>query len=178
VHPRAEPLSLRGRWLAITAATAVYQFAYWPIVAGTAASEGSGVGLIALGLALIPFVVVTAAFGSRHPNAPGASLRAMGWFLLIGVPLGLLAPLLGVAVGVCLGAVVTLAPLDRIDTRRARYWTVLGVAAYLTLLVLVVPGFAVISAAVLPIAIHGVVDQTLEERALQRERREGHVASE
>lgn len=178
MHPRAEPISLRGRWLAITAATAVYQFAYWPIVAGTAAPEGSGVGLIALGLALIPFVFLTAAFASRHPNAAGATLRAMGWFLLIGLPLGLLAPLLGTAIGVALGAVVTLAPLERVDTRRARYWTVAGVAAYLLLLLLLSPGFAVISAAVLPIAVHGVVDQTLEERVIQRDRRERQVTGD
>jgi hypothetical protein len=169
VRARATPLGLRGRWLAITAATALYQFSYWPIYAGTAAPEGSGVGLIALGLALVPFVFLTAAFASVHPNAPGATLRAMGWFLLVGLPLGVFVPLIGVSIGVSLGAVVALAPLPDHDTRRPRYLAVLGVALYLLLLIVLAPGFAVISAAVLPIAVHGMVDQTVEDRARHRE---------
>jgi hypothetical protein len=171
VHPRSEPLSLRGRWLAIIAASALYQFSYWPLLAGTAVEDGGGAGLIALGLALVPFVFLTAAFATKHPNAAGATLRAMGWFLLVGLPLGVLfVPILGVAVGVALGSAVALAPLEGIETRRVRYYAVVGVGIYLTVLVLLVPGFAIISAAVLPIAIHGVVDQTLEERHLQRVR--------
>ncbi|WP_052666401.1 hypothetical protein [Nitriliruptor alkaliphilus] len=171
MHPRSEPLSLRGRWLAIIAASALYQFSYWPLLAGTAVADGAGAGLIALGLALVPLVFLTAAFGSRHPNAAGATLRAMGWFLVVGLPLGVLfVPILGAAVGVALGSAVALAPLETIATRRARYYAVAGVGVYLTVLVVLVPGFAIISAAVLPIAIHGVVDQTLEERHLQRER--------
>lgn len=170
MHARSKPLGLRGRWLAITAATAVYQFSYWSILTGTATNQEATVGLIALGLGLVPFVFVTAAFATLHPNAPGATLRAMGWFLLVGLPLGAVVPLLGVAVGVCLGGVVALAPLPEVATRRARYFAVLGVAAYLVLLLLVSPGFAVISAAVLPLAIHGMVDQAVEERALQRSR--------
>lgn len=171
MHPRSQPLSLRGRWLAIIAASAVYQFSYWPLLAGTTVEDGGGVGLLAFGLGLVPFVFLTAAFASRHPNAAGATLRAMGWFLLVGLPLGLmLEPILGTAVGVALGSAVALAPVEGIETRRVRYYAVVGIGIYLTLLVLLVPGFAIISAAVLPIAIHGVVDQTIEERHLQRQR--------
>lgn len=169
MRARSSPLSLRGRWLAITAATSLYQFVYWPIYAGTAASEGSGVGLIALGLALVPFVFLTASFATWHPNAPGATLRAMGWFLLVGLPLGVFVPLIGVSIGVSLGAVVALAPLDDHDTRRARYLAVGGVALYLVVLIALSPGFAVISAAILPIAVHGMIDQGVEERARSRE---------
>jgi hypothetical protein len=166
------PQTLRGRWLAITAASAVYQFCYWPIFAGTTAPDGSGVGLIALGLALVPFVFLVAAFATQHPNAPGATLRAMGWFLLVGLPVGVFVPIIGVCLGVSLGAVVALAPLPERDTRRTRYLTVAGVAAYLLVLLAFSPGFLVISGAVLPLAVHGMVDQAVEERDRSRARSE------
>ncbi len=97
--PTLIPLTLRGRWLAITAATGVLQLSYWLVVVGTSSVDGAGVGAIALGLGLVPFVLLATAFGSRHPRAPGAALRAMGWFLLVGLPLGLAVPAFGVRSG-------------------------------------------------------------------------------
>ena len=158
------PLSLRGRWVAITGATAVLQLSYWLVVTGAGTGDG-GVGLLALGLALVPLVLLAAAFATRHPTAPGAALRAMGWFLLVGLPLGLVAPFLGLAVGFSLGGVVALAPPPELDTRRVRYLAVVGLTVYLAVLAFVSPGFAIVSGSVLPLAIHGIVDQTLEERA-------------
>ncbi len=165
---RRGELSLRGRWLAIIAATAAQQFSYWFVLEGTANAEAGGVGLLALGLALVPFVFMVLAFGSRHPNPPSAILRAMGWFIVVGVPVGLFSTVLGVAVGASLAGVVTLAPLGHVDTRRARYLAVLGLAGYLIVLLVVSPGFAIISGAVLPFAVHGLVDQAIEERAAER----------
>ncbi len=165
--PRRGELSLRGRWLAIIAGTAVLQFSYWLVLQGTATAQEGGAGLIALGMAVVPFVFLVLAFASRHPNAPGATLRAMGWFLVVGVPLGLLSSVLGMAVGLSLGGVVALAPLPDLVTRRQRYLAVLGLLGYLIVLLVVAPGFAVASAAALPFAVHGIVDQTAEERARQ-----------
>jgi hypothetical protein len=167
---QATPLTLRGRWLAITAASVVYQFPYWFVLAGTADPDGAGIGMLALGLGLVPGVFLVAAFATYAPHGAGATLKAMGWFLVVGLPLGVVVPFVGIAVGVSLGAVAALAPPPEVETRRVRYLAVLGLLVYLFVLAVVAPGFAVISAAVLPLAIHGVVDQTIEDRDLRARR--------
>jgi hypothetical protein len=167
---RTETLSLKGRWLALTAATLVYQFSYWAIVAGATADadspEGleSGVGLLAFGLAVVPFVFLVLAFASRHPRAPGAALKAMGVFLLVGLPLGLVNVVVGTAVGFAAGGVLALRPVDGVDTRKRRWIAVVALALYLGVLLVVLPAFGLVSGAVLPLAIHGLVDQAVSEQ--------------
>jgi hypothetical protein len=166
---RTESLSLKGRWLALTAATIVLQFSYWTIVAGATADPDvpealeSGAGMLAFGLAVVPFVFLVLAFASRHPRAPGAALKAMGLFLLIGLPLGLLNVVVGTAVGFAAGGVLALRPVEGVDTRKRRWIAVLALALYLGVLLLIVPPFGLVSGAVLPLAIHGLVDQAVAE---------------
>jgi hypothetical protein len=165
------PLTLRGRWLAITAATIVMQFSFWPILAAaTAAGLDEGVdegGLLAFGLALVPLVFAVLAFASRHPSAPGAVLKAMGLFLVIGVPVTLFNAAIGLVLGLGAGGVVALRPTEP----PAAGWRWKGLAAagvYVGVLLLLAPGFAVVSAAVLPFGVLGLVDQAVEGRAADR----------
>jgi hypothetical protein len=177
-EPRGgRPLTARTRWLAITAATVVGQFVYWPVVIGTAAlaeDGGATAGLIALGLALAPFAFAVLAFGSRHDRAPGATLAAMGLFLVIALPLGVvLGPVYGAAIGLAAGGVVTLRRPEAIATVRPRWLAVLALAIYLYALFRLAPGLGLFSAAVLPFALHGLVDQAVEGRHADRDRRDG-----
>ena len=84
------PIDLRRRWIVITVATVVMQFAWWPTLAGIATASGEdstfALGLFALGLSLVPAAFLALAFGSNHPRAAGATLRAMGLFLLVSLP--------------------------------------------------------------------------------------------
>jgi hypothetical protein len=177
---KPDPLPLRTRWLALTAATIALQFSYWAIVAGASADPDApealetGVGMLAFGLALVPFVFLVLTFASRHPRAPTATLKGMGLFLLIGLPVGLVHPAVGAAVGFAAGGVVALRSVDGVDTRRARWIAVLALAFYLGTLIFLgtllpaLGGFALMSGAVLPFAVHGLVDQALSERAETR----------
>ena len=160
-------LSQRRRWLAITLATVAMQFSFWPLLASVAARstdspETSG-GLLALGLALVPFVFVVAALGTKHPSTPMAVLKAMGLFIVIGLPVMLLDVLTGTVAGFAAGAVVSLRR-DEIYSLKWRWIAVGASTAYVFLLRLVVPSFAIMSGAALPFAIHGIVDQTIEAR--------------
>ncbi len=162
-----KPLDSRGRWLAITAATVVMQFSYWPMVFAVAAStddEVVGAGALVLGLALMPAVFLVAAFASRHDRAPGAVLKAMGLFILIALPIGLLDIVVGASVGFAAGGAVSLRREEAVPSRRWRWYAVGGVGLWILLLLFVVPSFAVMSGAILPFAVHGIVDQAIEDR--------------
>lgn len=165
----AEPVDLRRRWLVITLATVVMQFAYWPILFARGAAEDvssavSG-GMVAFGVALVPFVFMALAFGSRHPRAPSAVLKAMGLSLLVGLPtIVILNVAVGVAAGFAAGGVVALARDPELHPLRLRWWAVIGMTVYLFALVLTVPDFAIMSGAVLPFTVLGLVDQAAETR--------------
>ena len=89
IQAGAAPLSPQRKWRAITLATLLLVPGYWAIVAALVslgaedrrATPNAG-PLIAFGLCLLPFVFIVLAFLSEHPNAPGASAKAMGMALL------------------------------------------------------------------------------------------------
>lgn len=167
-------VTLRRRWLAITAATVVLQFSFWLfVVAGASGmsdvdAPAAGAGALALALALAPLAFLTLAFGSRHPRAPGAVLRAMGLFLVFGVPFGLLDPVFGAAIGFAAGGAATLRPLEDGPTTKARALAVVALLPYLAVLLAFAPQFGLLSGAVLPFAVHGLVDQAIEDRRASR----------
>ena len=164
-----EPVDLRRRWLAITLATVVAQFAFWPVVAslGTTIEGERAVAwpLVAIGLGVVPFALLALAILSRQPNPASATLKALGLFILVGPPLVvLLDPVVGMVAGLAAAGV---AGLQRDETihRLSWRWIAVGVlSAYIIVLVLVAPDFAVVSGAVLPFAVHGLVDQAAETR--------------
>lgn len=165
----AEPIDLRRRWLVITLATIVMQFAYWPSLASIAAATGEGTepqaGLLAFGLAVLPFSFVVLAFGSRVPDAAMGVLKAMGLFLLVGLPLVVLIDAVGgMVAGLAAGGVVALAREPEVHSVRLRWLGVAVVALYVVLLRVVAADLALLSGAVIPFAVHGFVDQAVETR--------------
>lgn len=167
--PRADTrrLSLRQRWLAIAAATVALQFSFWPSVAAVAAAiaeDAQGATGLALGLALVPLVFMVLAFMSRAHRGAGPVLQAMGLFILVGLPIGLFSPVLGLYVGYAAGAVRALAPSD--PPKQTWRWTAVAIGAlYLTVLMVFLPGLGVMTAAVAPFVVLGLVDQLVELRA-------------
>lgn len=163
-----EPVDLRRRWLAITAGTVVVQFAYWPVVGSVAARESDTTAiapeLLAVGLGVVPFAFLALGFFSRHPRFPMATLKGLGLFILVGAPLIVLVNVVvGMAVGLAAGGVTAL-QREEVHPGRWRWIAVAVMAAYLLAIHFVAVEFALMSGAVLPFAVHGLVDQAAETR--------------
>jgi hypothetical protein len=133
-------------------------------------------GLVWLGLALIPFVFMVAAFGSRHPRASGAVLKAMGLFIVIGLPLGVLGPAIGIPAGTAVGAMVAIRPLDGMPgVMKARGIAVALGIVYLFVMGAISPAFGVFVGAALPFFVIGLSDQALEWRTAERAKHDGEA---
>jgi len=167
----AEPLAPRRKWLVITIATMLLVPAFWALLAGLVAdatdAEGgpSAPAAAALGLAILPFVFIVLAFGSSHPRAPGAVLRAMGLAIVVGVPLmGFVADAVtGMVAGIGAGGVVALRR-DEGHTYKARAVAILAAAVYTFVLVRAAGAIALLSAPVLPLTGIGVADHWSERQ--------------
>lgn len=164
-----EPLTHRGRWLVITLATVVMGFSFWSFVAAARgeADLTADTGLLALGLALAPIVFLVLAFGSRHPNAPIAVLKAMGLFVVVGAPLGLLDVVVGVSAAYGAGGVAALRREPEIHSLRWRIVAVALMTVYLVVII-VVPDFQAMSGWILPFTVLGIADQIHEARELEQ----------
>lgn len=165
----ADGVDLRRRWLVIALATAVMQFAYWPMVAslGTRADGATAVaqGPLAFGLAIVPFAFMVLAFGSRHDNPATGTLKAMGWFLVLALPVVVIVdPMVGIVSGLTAGATSALQAEEHVHSIRWRWIAVGVVTVYVFVLLLVAVEFAIVSGAVLPFTVHGLVDQAAETR--------------
>lgn len=163
-----EPLSPGGRWLVIALATVALQFSYWSFVrsAMSAMDDESSLGLLALGLGLAPLVFVVLAFGSRHPNAPLGVLKAMGLFLVVGAPLGLLDVVVGVSTAYAAGGVAALRREPESHSLRWRIGAVVLLAVYLVVIV-VARDLQRMSGAVLPFLVLGIADSVHETRVTE-----------
>jgi hypothetical protein len=173
-----QPLSPAKKWRAILVATLVLVLAFWALLAGLVAeatNDGSSnevepnaaLGL-AVGLTVIPFVFVALAFLSEHPRAPGAVVRAMGWSLLVGIPVSALAgdAVTGIVAGVGAGGIQALR-MDEPQNWRARAWAVVVAAAYTFVLVRVAGGLVLLPAPIFPLTAIGIADHLSERRAEQ-----------
>lgn len=165
----SEPLDLRRRWLAITLGTVVMQFAYWPVVGSLGLRESGEVGSVAVelalfGAAIVPFAFLALAAASRHPDVGMATLKALGLCVLIAPALIAVAgPFVGTVAGLSAGGVVALRR-DDVHSLRWRWIAVVVTVVYVVVLGLFTAEFALMSGAVLPFAVHGLVDQAAETR--------------
>lgn len=153
----------RRNWAAIAAATPVMMFSYFSygaaFVDSTTGEETFDIGFAAVGLTVAPFVFVVLAFGSRNPAAPRHVLAAMGLLLAIGLPVGLIDPLLGAATGFAAGGAAT---LNRPRVERVLRWRIAAVAftaVYLLVLLVVAGPAGVFSGGVLPLVMIGFADE-------------------
>lgn len=165
----SETLDLRRRWLAITLGTVVMQFAYWPVVGSLGLRESGELGGVAVelalfGAAIIPFAFLTLAAVSRHPDVGMATLKALGLCLLIGPGLIAVAgPFVGTVAGLSAGGVAALRR-DEVHSLRWRWIAVASTLVYIVVLGMFSVEFALMSGAVLPFTVHGLVDQAAETR--------------
>jgi hypothetical protein len=168
------PLTPQRKWRAITLASLLLAPAMWALLAGlvTVASDdaqGPQPALaIALGLSLIPFVYMALAFASEHPRAPGATVRAMGMCLVVGIPVSALAgdAVTGLVAGIGSGGAVALRRDDVHDVR-TRAWSVVVGAGYTFLLARVAGPVVLLAAPVFPFTGLGLADHYAEWRALR-----------
>lgn len=167
-----EPLSPQRKWRAITLATLLLAPATWSLLVGlVAAADDDGgaasqpASAIALGLALIPFVYIVLAFASQHPMAPSAVLKAMGLFLLVGIPVSALAAdaVTGIVAGVGAGGVVALRADPGHDWRLRAGAVAIG-AAYCFVLARVAGPVVLVAAPIFPFTGIGLADHFAEWR--------------
>ncbi len=174
-QPRgAEPLSPQRKWRAITIATLILVPAFWALLAGLvaaglddAARAPNPAASITLGLALIPFVFIALAFLSGHLDPAAAVLKAMGWFLLVGIPVSALAgdAVTGIVAGVGAGGIFALRA-DDAHNWRSRALAVIAASAYTFALVRTVGAFALLSAPIFPFTGIGVADHLSERQSV------------
>jgi hypothetical protein len=169
------PLPPRRKWRAITLATLLLVPGYWFLLNGLVSAEAAptrnALPLIAFGLASMPFVFVALAFLSEHPRAAGASVRAMGLALLVGIPVSALTSdaVTGVVAGVGAGGIAALRA-DLVHDWKHRALAVLAVSALEFLLLRSATTVALLLAPALPFTAIGVADHVTERR---QERRAG-----
>ncbi|HEY6698414.1 MAG TPA: hypothetical protein VIZ67_09315 [Acidimicrobiales bacterium] len=173
-----QPLSPQRKWRAIMVATLVLVPGFWALLAGlvgSAADDSTGkeaapnVAIaLAVGLAVVPFVFVALAFLSEHPRAPGAVLRAMGWALLVGIPVSALAgdAVTGIVAGVGAGGIQALR-MDEPQNWRARAWAVVVASVYTLVLVRTAGALVLLPAPIFPLTAIGIADHLSERRAEQ-----------
>jgi hypothetical protein len=125
--------------------------------------EGAAMALTA-GLVGVPVVFLVLAFISRHPQAPKATLKAMGLFLLVGLPVSLLSLPAGMVGGFGAGGVVALR-LEPTDTTRARVWAVALSASYIMVVGQIVPPIDALVGSVFPFLAIGAADSITRKRA-------------
>lgn len=168
VHP-AEPRPER-LWWAIGIGTLLQLISYGAIIVGVVAAaseeEIAAGPAFALGFLLVPAVCASVAFISRHERAPMATLKGMGLWIVVGLPLGLVNPVAGIASGFVASGAVTLRPTV-LAPGRARTWAVVLTTSYLFALVLILPQAAMLAGALTPLLAVRAAD-IYSERAESR----------
>lgn len=166
------PLPPQQKWKAITIATLVLLPAFWGTLIGlvsVASDDGDGVAnpaaFIALGLAIVPFAFLALAFVSGHPTAPGATVKAMCLFLVIGIPVSAVAAdaVTGLVAGAGAGGIVALRASD-VATWKNRAVGVLFACAYTFVLARAAGAIVLLSVPAFPFTSIGLADHFVERR--------------
>ncbi len=133
------------------------------ILATQSTTPESAGPFFALGFMLVPVVFATVAFLSGQANAPIATLKAMGLWAIIALPLGLVNPVMGLCAGFTAGAAVTMRATPEIPGR-ARMYAVLLATGYVTTLLLILPQAGVFAGAVTPLLAVKAADYYTEKK--------------
>ena len=167
----AAPLSPQQKWKAITIGTLVLLPAFWGMLIGlvSVASDDTGIAnpaaFIAFGLALVPFAFLVLAFVSGHPTAPMATVKAMGLFLLIGIPVSAIAAdaVTGLVAGAGAGGIVALR-MGEVGTWKTRALGVAFACAYTLVLARAAGAIVLLSVPAFPFTSIGLADHFAERR--------------
>lgn len=116
-------------------------------------------GLLAIALAIAPIGFIVVGFVSKNPNAPRRVLWSMGLFLVVGLALGYLNPLLGAAGGFGAGVALTLDMPEFPNQLRRRFLGVTFAVAYMFLLLVAATPAGVLTGAILPALMVGFADE-------------------
>lgn len=133
------------------------------VFASTTAESDAAAPAFALGFVLVPVVCAIVAFGSNHPRAPIATLKGMGAWLVVALPLSLVNPITGLSTGFAAAGWFALRA-DSLRPGRNRAWAVAGTAVYVTFLVVILPQAAILAGAVTPLLAIRVGDLLTERR--------------
>ena len=124
---------------------------------------GNAAGPFYLGLALVPFVLMILAFGSKHPRAPGAVLRGMALTLVVGIPVAYLNLPMGLVAGYGAGGVFTLRA-ESYHRWQIRATAVALAAVYTLAVLLIMQDEAVFVGGIVPFLAIGIADHIQENR--------------
>lgn len=125
-------------------------------------------GLLGLAVALAPFAFVVVGFVSRNPRAPKLVLVAMGLLLVLGLAVGLLAPVLGASAGFGVGIAVVLNRPGLPDVMRNRIVAVVLTLVYIFMLLVFITPAGVLTGALLPPLAVGFADEFTAWAAARR----------
>jgi hypothetical protein len=114
---------------------------------------------VGIALVIAPIVFVVIALVSRNPRGPKMVMISMGLLLGLGLSLGLLAPVLGAAAGLGVGAALCLQLPDILGQMRRRLLAVTFAVAYTFVLLVVATPAGVLTGAVVPILMVGFADE-------------------
>jgi hypothetical protein len=114
---------------------------------------------VGVALVIAPFVFVVIALVSRNPRGPKMVMISMGLLLGLGLSLGLLAPVLGAAAGLGVGAALCLHLPDIPGQMRRRLLAVTFAVVYSFVLLVVATPAGVLTGAVVPILMVGFADE-------------------
>ena len=120
----------------------------------------TGGGLVALGLAAVPFVFMVLAFGSKHPSPAAATVIAMVVSVVVAVPVLALARdvVTGLTTGYAAGSVIALRFEPERHSRVARWLAVALLGIYVFVLLRMVTEAGLIAGPLLPIISVGIAD--------------------
>lgn len=152
--PFSGPLTPKRRGVVLTIATVFELISYWALLRGLVAiQDGSRPEIIApslfIGMVTIPIVFVVIAFGSRHANAPVATLQSMGLCMVVGIPVAFVIPSVGLLAGFGVGGAIALRH-EEWQLYRARLAAVGLACLYVVVLMAIVLPVGVFTAGFLP----------------------------
>lgn len=120
---------------------------------------------LAVGLSIVPFVFIILAFGTRHPRAPGAVLRALGVWVLVSVAAGWFSFALGLALAFGLGGMLAVRS-DELGAQRIRaLWLGAAIVYVVILAALLSTAVGLFAAGTVPLLAIGLADHYTEMRA-------------
>jgi len=172
VFLHSEAITWRRKWAVVAVGTLIVMMSMWPIIIAVAASGSDSpdapeaAPFAAFGLAMAPLVFVAVAFGSRNRHAAGVTVGAMGLFLVVALPIGLIDTTTGLVAAYGAGGVIALrAELEH--RFRGRVIAVALAAIYTVVVMSVVPALGIALAPLLPLTAVAIADVFMEYRAEQ-----------